>query len=127
MRNFLLLLLFLTGCSSVPIPSFLTPYKIDIQQGNFVDQEMVAKLKPGMTKSQARFVLGTPLVTDVFHQNRWDYVYRYQKAGVLTEYRKIALIFEGDTLLRMEGDIVPATGGVAGTTDAKPEIPKAQP
>ena len=54
---------------------FLKPYKIDVQQGNFLDQEMVAKLKPGMTRSQVRFLLGTPLIADPFHPDRWDYVY----------------------------------------------------
>ena len=52
----------------------LAPHKIDIQQGNYVDQAMVAKLKAEMTRSQVRFILGTPLIADVFHQNRWDYV-----------------------------------------------------
>ena len=53
----------------------VTPYRIEIQQGNYVSQDMVAQLKPGMTKEQVRFVLGTPLVTDIFHADRWDYVY----------------------------------------------------
>ena len=87
----------------------LTPYKIDIQQGNVVTQEMVAKLKPGMTKAQVRFVLGTPLITDAFHANRWDYVYRYQKAGKLTEERKLALFFDQELLQRVEGDVVAAS------------------
>jgi outer membrane protein assembly factor BamE len=52
-------------------------YKIDIQQGNVLTQEMVAQLKPGQTREQVRFILGTPLLADIFHQQRWDYVYRY--------------------------------------------------
>lgn len=109
----------LGACTSVA--SLVTPYKIDIQQGNVVSQEAVSKLKPGMTKSQVRFIMGTPLVTDAFHANRWDYVYRYQKDGKVTEERKVALIFEGDALKRVEGDVVPA----AGEQKAPAEPPKA--
>ncbi|MDO9189168.1 MAG: outer membrane protein assembly factor BamE, partial [Sulfurimicrobium sp.] len=79
-----------------------------IQQGNVVTQEMLSRLKPGMTRSQVRFALGTPLVTDVFHPNRWDYVYRLQKAGKLVEQRRVTAVFENDLLLRIEGDVVPA-------------------
>ncbi|MBS4096267.1 MAG: outer membrane protein assembly factor BamE [Sulfuricella sp.] len=93
----------LAGCS-------VSPYKLDIQQGNVVTQEMVAKLKPGMTKSQVRFIMGTPLITDAFHADRWDYVYRYQKAGTLTEERQVALYFEGENLKRVSGDVVAASG-----------------
>jgi outer membrane protein assembly factor BamE len=93
------------GCS---MPN-LAPYKIDVQQGNVVTQEMVAKLKPGMTKSQVRFVLGTPLVTDAFHADRWDYVYQLRKQGKLTEQRRLTVIFEQDLLKRVEGDVQAAT------------------
>ena len=99
-------LLLLAACS---VTEKLTPYKIDIQQGNVVTQEMVAKLKPGMTKAQVRFVLGTPLITDAYHANRWDYVYLYQKAGKLTEERKLALFFNQELLHRVEGDVVAAS------------------
>src|SRR5258705_10388105 len=71
---FLLLSALLAGC-------MLVPHKIDIQQGNYVDQAMVAKLKAEMTRSQVRFILGTPLIADIFHQNRWDYVYLTGKAN----------------------------------------------
>ena len=102
-------ILFLASCSVTDtIGEKLTPYKIDIQQGNVVNQEMVAKLKPGMTKAQVRFILGTPLITDAFHANRWDYVYRYQKAGKLMEERKLALFFDQELLQRVEGDVVAA-------------------
>ncbi|WP_244617375.1 outer membrane protein assembly factor BamE [Sulfurimicrobium lacus] len=72
-------------------------------------QEMMSRLKPGMTKSQVRFALGTPLVSDVFHPDRWDYVYRFQKAGVLTEQHHVTVVFENDLLKRVEGDVVPAS------------------
>src|SRR5687767_14106840 len=78
-RRFLPVLLVLAagvpGCSYVPRIPGITPYRMEIQQGNFVSQEMVSQLKPGMTREQVRFILGTPMVTDVFHPERWDYVY----------------------------------------------------
>lgn len=105
MRHFLILVLFLsvTGCSSVNIG----PHRIDVQQGNALDQENVARLKPGLSRSQVRFLLGTPLVVDPFHTDRWDYVYLYYKAGRLVEQKHISLYFDGDTLARMEGDVLP--------------------
>ena len=86
----------------------LVPHKIDIQQGNYVDQAMVAKLKAQMTRSQVRFILGTPLIADIFHQNRWDYVYLTGKANDVHAQHKITVIFDGDKLKHVEGDIVPA-------------------
>jgi outer membrane protein assembly factor BamE len=98
MRYLLLLPLLLAGC-------MLAPHKIDIQQGNYVDQEMVAKLKPEMTRSQVRFILGTPLVADSFHPNRWDYVYMTGRAGDVRSRRKITVVFDGDKLNHIEGDV----------------------
>ena len=100
--------LFGAGCSRMPSVPGLTPYKIDIQQGNYVTQDMVEKLKPGMNKSQVRFALGTPLVTDPFHNDRWDYVYVLQKKGVVTEQRRIVVVFSDDKLVRVDGDVKPA-------------------
>ena len=96
----LLILLLITGCSS--IPSVL--YKLDVQQGNIITQEMVDKLKPSMTKSQVRFVLGTALIDDVFHTDRWDYVYRLVQHGNLVEEYKLTVFFEDDKLVRTVGD-----------------------
>ena len=111
--------LFLSACSMTDsVVEKITPYKIDIQQGNVVTQEMVAKLKPGLTKAQVRFIMGTPLITDAFHANRWDYVYRFQKAGKLMEERKLALFFDEDLLQRVGGDVAPAAPVVEGKPDA---------
>jgi len=96
----LFVLLFITGCSS--IPSVL--YKIDVQQGNIITQDMVDKLKPNMTKSQVRFVLGTALIGDVFHKDRWDYVYRLLQHGNLVEEYKLTVFFEDGKLVRTAGD-----------------------
>jgi outer membrane protein assembly factor BamE len=119
MRSVLLFLpLLLAGCGSWSSPiDKLSPYKIDVQQGNAITQEMLDKLKPGMTPSQARFILGSPLVQDPFHPNRWDYVYRYIKAGKLTEQRRVTVVFEDDKLKGIEGDVV-AAGQAA---ESKPE------
>jgi len=108
MKKILCFVLLLGGCSGVPTIPNVTPYKIDIQQGNYVTQDMVAKLKPGMTRAQVRFVLGTPLVADMFHKDRWDYVYVYRKAGKVTEHRSMTVVFKDDKLARLEGDVVPA-------------------
>jgi outer membrane protein assembly factor BamE len=101
MRLLLILSVLLSGC-------MLTAHKIEMQQGNYVDQEMIGKLKPGMTRSQVRFILGTPLVADVFHPDRWDYIYLTGEAGDVRRQRRITVTFDGDTLKRIEGDVVPA-------------------
>jgi len=102
----------LPGCKSVEIPSVpgVTPYRMVIQQGNFISQEMVAQLKPGMTKEQVRFVLGTPLVTDIFHADRWDYVFYREVKGGKREQRNLSVIFEKERLARVIGDLMPAEG-----------------
>lgn len=103
----------LSACSGIP-----TVHKIDIQQGNVVTQDMVAKLKVGMTRSQVRFVMGTPLVTDAFHPDRWDYVYRYLKADKLVEQRHVTLFFNGEALDRITGDMAtPDAGAVQPNSD----------
>ena len=116
MRHFLISALFLSllaGCSSVSIG----PHHIDVQQGNALDQENVARLKTGLNRSQVRFLLGTPLIVDPFRNDRWDYVYLYYKAGKLTEQKRITLFFDGDTLARIEGDLPPPAAAV----ESKPE------
>jgi len=98
----------LAGCSSVPRIPGITPYRIDIQQGNYISSEMVAQLRPGMSKEQVRLTLGTPLLTDIFHADRWDYVYWYEKAGAKPEQRKLTVFFEDGKLARLDGDVVAA-------------------
>jgi outer membrane protein assembly factor BamE len=108
----LLVLLLITGCSSVPsVPPLL--YRIDIQQGNVITQEMVDKLKPGMTRSQVRFVLGTALIDDVFHKDRWDYVYRLVQHGNLVDEYKLTVFFEDDKLAKIKGDFSDSLASVS--------------
>jgi outer membrane protein assembly factor BamE len=85
------------------------PYTLDIPQGNVIDQAMVDKLKPGMTRAQVRFVLGTPLLVDPFRSNRWDYAYSLKKSGQVVESRRITVVFDGEVLRAVEGDVVVAT------------------
>jgi outer membrane protein assembly factor BamE len=98
----------LSGCGFVPQIPGVKPYRIDIQQGNYVSQDMVAQLRPGMSKEQVRLVLGTPLLTDVFHADRWDYVYWRDRPGEKRESRKLTVHFEDGKLARLDGDVVAA-------------------
>jgi outer membrane protein assembly factor BamE len=98
------------GCSYVPRIPGVTPYRMEIQQGNFVSQEMVAQLKPGMTKDQVRFILGTPMVTDIFHADRWDYIYWREASNGRRESRKVTVLFENGQLARIDGDVLAAGG-----------------
>ena len=111
MRLLLILSLLLSGC-------MLTAHKIEMQQGNYVDQEMIGKLRPEMTRSQVRFVLGTPLVADVFHPDRWDYIYLTGEAGDVKRQRRITVVFDGDTLKRIEGDVNPGENLTLAPEDA---------
>jgi len=113
-------LLALGGCSNLPeVTSWLTPYKIDIRQGNYVTQEMVAQLKPGQSREQVRFILGTSLLTDAFHADRWDYVYRFQPGRGEIQQRRLALYFTDGKLARIDGD-------VTNNPPTAPENPNAQ-
>ena len=98
----------LAGCSYIPTIPGVTPYRIEIQQGNFISQDMVAQLKPGMSKEQVRLALGTPLLTDIFHADRWDYVFWRDRQGQKREQRKLTVFFEDGKLTRLDGDVVAA-------------------
>lgn len=93
----------LAGCSGFP-----GVYKIDIPQGNVVTQEMVNQLRPGMTESQVRFIMGSPLIADTFHEGRWDYLYT-EKKGADDSYSKerISLYFKDGKLISLNGDFRP--------------------
>ena len=96
------LLLLGTACSRVPS---LGVYRIDVQQGNVLSEDMLAQLSPGMEKRKVRFLLGTPMLIDTFNQDRWDYIYTYSQGGGIAEQRQVTLFFEGDRLERIEGDV----------------------
>ena len=104
----------ISACSSVP--RIVNEYKIDVQQGNVLTQDMVAQLRPGQTKDQVRFILGSPVLTDMFHANRWDYVYRMQKGNGEIEMRKFSTFFDvNGRLARVTGDVQAAQAGDAST------------
>ncbi len=113
-----------SGCSSFDRMSFglasvVTPYRVEIVQGNFVSKEQVAALRPDMNRQQVRDILGTPLVTSVFHADRWDYVFTIKRQGVEPQSRKLTVYFRGDTLDRFEGDEMPSETEFVATLDNK--------
>jgi outer membrane protein assembly factor BamE len=100
----LIIAMLLPGCSLI--------YRIDVQQGNYVTQDLLDRLKPGMTKAEVKQVLGTPLLNDVFHANRWDYYFSNVKGGKAEDRSRLSVFFENDKLARFAG------GGRPGTTSA---------
>jgi outer membrane protein assembly factor BamE len=99
----------LTACSSTTemAARVITPFRADVVQGNFLSSEQVAMLRPGMSRAEVRNVLGTPLVTSVFHADRWDYVFTLKRQGSPDQSFRYAVHFKGETLERFEGDSMP--------------------
>lgn len=112
MRNLIILLAVLCASCGTALPT-IKPYKLEVQQGNVVTSKMLLQLRPGMTKSQVRFIMGTPLIQDSFHGNRWDYVYQMRESGKVTEQRRVILDFENDLLKTVRGDVIPSAGDKA--------------
>lgn len=101
--------LLLAGCSSLNPLNWFSAHRMDIQQGNYVTEDVVARVKPGMNRSQVRFLLGTPLLTDIFHANRWDYLYRIERPGKPLEEKSLVVYFNAnDQVERIEGQAFPA-------------------
>ena len=121
-------LLGLTGCSTLPGVqwlsrfSFISPYKMDIRQGNSLNANKIAQLKLGMTRAQVQFLMGTPLVSDIFHKDRWDYIYNFQHNGKSVETRRLVLYFDQDKLARIVKDLgtpaAPAAAAPVAATSA---------
>ncbi len=130
---FSLTFLFLQGCSNnssiFSKDNLPLVHRVDVQQGNVITQDMLAKLKLGMEKKKVRFIMGTPLITDTFHSDRWDYVYTYKEGREQREQRRVTLFFKDDLLARVDGDVNPARGKIQ--TDSRTvesvEVPPAQP
>ncbi|MCO4094388.1 MAG: outer membrane protein assembly factor BamE [Acidovorax sp.] len=106
-------LIALAGCGSFSgasdrIAGIVKPYRIDVVQGNFVSSEQVAALQPGMGRQQVREILGTPLVTSLFHADRWEYVFTLKRPGQELQTRKLTVFFKGDAMDRAEGDDMPS-------------------
>jgi outer membrane protein assembly factor BamE len=100
----------LSGCSLL--------YRQDVQQGSVVEQEMIDQLEPGMSKRQVELIMGTPAHLSPFHGSRWNYVYSYKngRSGEV-EVKNLALYFEGDQLLKIEGDYKPSKTEAEASTD----------
>ena len=102
----------LIACNNVGSMDFPGVYKIGIAQGNIITQEMVDQLRPGMTKRQVIFVMGTPLVRDPYHQDRWDYIYNFQPGGGIRGQERVSVFFIDDGLVSFTGDFVPTGSSV---------------
>jgi len=112
------LLLALGGCSMLPsLPSVsmadsflgvITPYRMDIVQGNVVTKEQAALVKPGMTRAQVRDILGSPMLADVFHVDRWDYIFTIRRPGTEPQRRDVVAFFKGEQLDRLEAPDLPS-------------------
>jgi outer membrane protein assembly factor BamE len=105
----------LSACGVVGFPGV---YKIDVEQGNLVDQEMVDQLQPGMSRRQVRFILGTPLVEDTFNPSRWDYPYLIHNGNNVIRKAQMTVHFDGDKLVDVSGDYQPDWA-----RDASPDRP----
>jgi outer membrane protein assembly factor BamE len=101
----------LAGCQSLQssdsLLGLITPYRVEIVQGNVVTKEQAAAVKPGMSRAQVRDILGSPLLADAFHEDRWDYVFTIRRQGAEPQRRSVVALFDGDKLKSLEtgGDL----------------------
>lgn len=119
----------LAGCAGTGerVASVVTPYKVDVVQGNFISREQVQALQPGMGRQQVREILGTPLLTSVFHGDRWEYVFTLKRPGVAVQTRKLTVFFKDNVMDRTEGDEMPSEAEFVAslaTKVAKPKVPQ---
>ncbi len=102
----------LGGCQSLQrtdsLFGFITPYRIDIVQGNAITQEQAALIKPGLTRLQVRDILGTPLLTDPFHANHWDYIFTLRRPGAEPQRRSVIVNFDGDVVKSITAPDLPS-------------------
>jgi outer membrane protein assembly factor BamE len=120
----LLASLTLVSCSTIMnyIPGV---YTIDIQQGNIIEQSMVDQLRPGMNKRQVLYIMGSPMLNNVFHKNRWEYLYSNQPSGEDRVQKQISLFFENDQITGIQGDFRPSTVPVIKTSsETTIDVPK---
>ena len=108
MRTLFYVIIFiaLASCSAEGTRKLPGVYRIDVQQGNVIEQEMLDKLRPGMAKDQVHFIMGTPTIIDPFHTDRWEYLYTFSKGGNRRQQRHITIFFEEDKLAYLDGGIV---------------------
>ncbi len=112
------------SCSTV-LNNLPGVYTLDIEQGNIIDQSMVNQLRPNMTKRQVLYIMGSPMLTDAFHEKRWDYLYSEQPGGDNRMQKRISLFFEGDNLIGVQGDFRPSSLPVVKeSTETSVDVPK---
>lgn len=104
--------------------NWITPYRIEVVQGNFVSKEQVDLLKPGMPRPQVRDVLGTPLLASVFHADRWDYVFTLKRQNAAPQSLKLTVFFKNDVLERFEGDAMPSESEFVSKLDSRRKLGK---
>jgi outer membrane protein assembly factor BamE len=124
----LLLLLLVTGLSACGFIRFPGVYRIDVEQGNIITQELADQLQPGMSRRQVRFILGTPLLEDTFNQDRWDYPYVKRNGVDILDQATLTVVFDGDSLTEVRGDYQPEwarSSGAQPGEDGLPEVPGA--
>lgn len=113
----------MSGSAINPV-NWITPYKVDVIQGNFISSEQVGQLQPGMSRDQVKAVLGTPLLASLFHTDRWDYVFTLKRQGVEPQSFKYTVFFKGDQLERFEGDNMPSEAEFISRLDTKRKMGK---
>lgn len=112
------------GASAFNPVNWITPYRIDVVQGNFISKEQVENLRAGMTRAQVKELLGTPLLTSLFHADRWDYVFTLKRRGVESQAYKYTVFFKGDALALFEGDAMPSEAEFIASIDNKRKLSK---
>jgi outer membrane protein assembly factor BamE len=122
-----LALLALSGCGSrlsspETLFGLIQPYQIDVVQGNVVTQEVVAQIQPGLGRTQVREILGSPLLADPFHADRWDYVFTIRRQGVPHQQRRVTVFFKNDVVERFEADALPSEHEFVASIDKPAEI-----
>ncbi len=108
----LIIVIHLTACAREGGLKLPGVYRVDVQQGNVIEEEMLLRLKPGMDKNQVRFIMGTPTMIDPFHTGRWEYIYTFSKGGARRDQRHITLHFKDEKLAYVDGDVVPGLARV---------------
>ncbi|MEX2353646.1 MAG: outer membrane protein assembly factor BamE, partial [Gammaproteobacteria bacterium] len=106
----LALLLSLTGCASEGGFKLPGVYRVDVQQGNVIEQDTVNRLRLGMDRNQVQFIMGSPAIADPFHADQWDYIFTLSEGGGVRKQRHVRMHFEDGLLASVEGDVVPSTG-----------------
>jgi len=116
-----------SGCSSIPEPgavrgvyTFFAPYKPDVVQGNVVTTEQISQIKPGMPRTQVRDILGTPLISDPFHAQRWDYIFSMKRQGYETIQRSFFVTFENDAVSKVEAPALPTENDFVALISRRP-------